>query len=142
MKVGLDYIGVGGGALIFNDKGDVLLLQRTANSKNQAGQWSKPGGTIEFGENVEDAIKREIKEEIGADIELTKFLGYIDDIMESDHQHWITFNFLGKIVNGEIKNMEPHKHASLRWFALSDLPESLNKNTREAIKEYLKLNKN
>jgi len=44
MKAGVDYIGVGGGALIFNKKGEVLLLQRTANSKNQAGQWSKPGG--------------------------------------------------------------------------------------------------
>jgi len=37
--------------------------------------------------------------------------------------------------------MEPHKHAELKWLALDNLPENLNKNTREAINEYLKLRK-
>lgn len=139
MKPGIDYIGVGGGALIFNDKGEVLLLKRTAKTKNQAGQWSKPGGSIEFGEKVEDAIIREIKEEVGVDIELTKFLNYVDDIMESDRQHWITFNFLGKVVGGKLENLEPEKHEEIKWFALNNLPEKLNKNTRESIEIYLKL---
>ena len=139
MKKGVDFIGVGGGALIFNNKGEVLLVKRTSKTRNQAGQWSKPGGGIEFGEKVEDAIKREIKEEVGVDIELTRFLGFVDDIMESDHQHWITFNYVAKIISGEVKNMEPEKHEEMKWFSLDNLPKELNKNTDLSIKEYLKL---
>ena len=62
IKLGKDCIGVGGGVLIFNDKNEVLLLKRTEKAKNEAGYWQKPGGSIEIGEKVIAAMKREIKE--------------------------------------------------------------------------------
>lgn len=138
MKKGVDYIGIGCGALIINDKNETLLLKRTSNSRNEAGFWSKPGGGVEIGEKVEDAIKREIKEELNVDIELVKFLGYTDHIIKGENQHWVAFSYLAKIVGGELKNLEPEKHEEIKWFSFSELPEKITQTTIEPIREYLK----
>ncbi len=138
MKPGIDYIGIGCGALIINDRNETLLVKRTSKSRNEAGFWSKPGGTVEFGENVEDAVKREIKEELGIDIKLIKFLGFTNHIIESENQHWIAFNYLAKIIRGGPKNLEPEKIEEIKWFNFNNLPENLTQTTIEPIKEYLK----
>jgi ADP-ribose pyrophosphatase len=141
MNIGYDYIGVGCGALIINENKETLLVKRTTKTRNEAGFWSKPGGGVEFGERVENAVKREIKEELGVDIEIIKFLGFTDSIMENDKQHWISFNYLAKIKGGELENLEPEKHEEIKWFGIDSLPDNVNQYTKESIKEYLKLNK-
>ena len=141
MKLGTDCIGVGCGALIINDKNETLLLKRTSKTRNEAGFWSKPGGGVELWEKVEDAAKREMKEELGVEVELTKFLGFTESFMKSENQHWISFNYLAKIIKGEVKNLEPDKHEEVKWFSFEKLPEKINKYTKEAIDEYLKIKK-
>ncbi len=136
-KPGVDFIGIGCGALIINDKNETLLIKRNPKSQNEAGFWSKPGGTVEFNENVEDAVKREIKEELGVDIELVKFLGFTNHIIKSENQHWVAFNYLAKIIKGEPKNLEIEKIEEIKWFNLSNLPLNLTQTTSEPIKEYL-----
>lgn len=138
MKAGIDYIGVGCGALIINDKNETLLLRRGVKSRNQAGYWSKPGGTVEFGEKIEDAIKREIKEEFGVDITLIKFLGFTNHIMKEEGQHWLSVSYLAKIIDGEPKNLEPDKHDEIGWFSFDKLPEKLTQTTSEIIEDYKK----
>lgn len=138
MKAGVDYVGIGCGAVIINDKNEALLVKRTTKSRNEAGFWSKPGGTVEFGEKVEDAVRREIKEELGVEIKLIKFLGFTDHIIESEKQHWIALNFLAKIVRGKPKNLEPDKIEEIKWFNLGNLPQNLTQTTIEPIREYLK----
>lgn len=138
MTPGIDYIGVGCGALIINDKKETLLLKRGVKSKNQAGYWSKPGGTVEFGEKIEDTIRREIMEEFGVEIELIKFLGFTNHIMKEENQHWLSISYLAKIIKGEPKNLEPEKHDEIRWFKLNNLPDKLAQTTSEIIEEYLK----
>lgn len=138
MMPGVDYIGVGCGALIINDKNETLLLKRGVKSRNQAGYWSKPGGTVEFGEKIEDAIRREIKEEFGVDIELIKFLGFTDHIIKEENQHWLSISYLAKIIKGEPKNLEPDKHDDFGWFSFDKLPKKLTQTTGELIEEYLK----
>jgi ADP-ribose pyrophosphatase len=139
MKKGVDYIGIGCGALIVNDKNETLLLKRTSKTRNEAGFWSKPGGGVEFGERVEDAVKREIKEELGVDVELVNFLGFTNHIIDSEKQHWIAFNYLAKITGGELKNLEPEKHEEIKWFGFDNLPEKISQTTIEPIKKYLEL---
>jgi ADP-ribose pyrophosphatase len=140
MKKGTDYIGVGCGALIINDNNETLLLKRTQKTRSEAGFWSKPGGTVEFGEKVEDAVKREIKEELGVHIELIRFLGFTDHIIKSENQHWVAFNYLAKIISGTLQNIEPEKAEEIKWFKLNNLPENLTQTTREPIDVYLKSN--
>ena len=51
MKKGIDFIGVGAGAIVINDKGKVLIAKRGTNSRNEVGKWEFTGG-VKFGEKV------------------------------------------------------------------------------------------
>ncbi len=77
---GKDYIGVGVGALILNEKGDVLLGLRGSLAKNEVGKWEIPGGAVEVGETFEAALHREVREEIGVEIEVKELLTVADHI--------------------------------------------------------------
>ncbi|MCT9852032.1 NUDIX domain-containing protein [Priestia megaterium] len=74
-------------AVIFHKGTKILLQERMDN-----GKWSLPGGTMEPGETVEIAIKREVKEETGFDIEVKQLLG-----IYSDPNHVIAY------ANGEVR---------------------------------------
>ena len=128
---------VGCGALIINDKGEALLLKRDVKSRDEYGYWSQPGGGVEFGETIKEAIVREIKEEVGVEIELIKFLSYTDQNYLSKNEHWVSISYLAKIISGEPTNMEPEKHAQMKWFSLSDLPKKLSRTTEESVRAYL-----
>jgi len=136
-KAGKDYIGVGGGVLILNNKNETLLIKRSKNSKNEVGQWNKPGGALDYGEKAIDAMKREILEEIGVRIDIWGYLPHSDSIMKKDGQHWVGFNYLGNIKSGTARIMEPHKFDDIQWFNLNKLPKKLSLMTKEAIKNYL-----
>ncbi len=64
MIPGKDYVGLGVGALIVRN-GKVLMLLRTDACRNNRGMWTIPGGEVETFERLEDAVKREVKEETG-----------------------------------------------------------------------------
>lgn len=137
MKTGKDYIGVGGGVLIFNENDEVLILKRGKESKNEVGVWQKPGGAIDYGEKVIDAMKREIKEETDLDIEIWGYLPHTDHIIKRDAQHWVAFNYLGRVVSGKVKIMEPEKCEEFGWFKLDQLPHNLAQTTKEAVENFL-----
>jgi len=134
---GKDYIGVGGGVLIVNDDGDVLLMKRGRDVRNESGWWSKPGGGVKFGETAIEAMKREMKEELDIEIEITGYLPHTDHIIESENQHWASFNFIAYITKGEPKNMEPEKCDAIKWFALDKLPKKITQTTSEPIENYI-----
>lgn len=137
IKPGKDFIGIGGGILIFNSKKEVLLLKRGKNSKNEAGWWCKPGGAIEYGETAIKAMKREIKEEVNLEVDVWGLVPHTDHILKKEGQHWIAINFLANVKRGNVKNNEPHKIDEVQWFALNNLPKKLSKTTSETIKNYL-----
>ncbi len=139
MKEKNHYIKIGCGCIIINEKNEILLLKRSRHLRNEPGMWSRPGGTVEFGETIENALKREIKEEIGVDIEIIEFLEYTE-LIDKD-KHWIAFGFLAKIKSGEVKNLEPHKHEDIRWFPLNNLPKNITPYTKKSIEIYLNLKK-
>ena len=80
------------------------------------GMWEFPGGKIESGESREVALKREIREELGVDITIDKFLCTTDYNYPSFH---LTMHcYLCSVVSGEI---ELREHMSARWLTTKTL---------------------
>lgn len=139
MKKGIDYIGVSAGAMIFNDKNELFLSKRSRSVKNERGCWETPGGSVEFGETLEQATKREIKEEYGVDIEILEQFSAADHIIPDENQHWVATTFLARIKDRESpKIMEPDKCDEIGWFPLNQLPHPLSIITKLDLQEYHK----
>ena len=120
MRAGIDYIGVGVGAAIFNDKGEIFITKRGSKAKNERGKWEIPGGSVQFGETFEQAVKREIKEELGIEIKVLEMLKIWDHIIPEDKQHWVAPTYICKIIKGTPKIKEPDKCEAIGWFTPSE----------------------
>ena len=114
---------VGCGAAITNEMGELLLIQRLREP--EAGAWGLPGGKIDFSERAEDAIIREVEEELGIVIQLTGLACMSEIIDGGDGRHWVSPIYSAKIVSGTPQNIEPEKHGGWGWFALDSLPSRL-----------------
>lgn len=84
------------GAVVW--RGDEVLLIRRARAPFE-GQWSIPGGKVEFGETLEDALVREVREETGAQIALTGLIGVYQSI-EPD-THFVMVDWCADWISGE-----------------------------------------
>jgi 8-oxo-dGTP diphosphatase len=67
LKRGIDHIGVSAGAIIHDGKGRILLMKRGPAARDEHGRWDICGGAVEFGESIDEAIRREIMEELCAE---------------------------------------------------------------------------
>lgn len=134
---GKDYIGVGVGAMIFNDKGELLLTKRGQAAKNERGCWEIPGGSVDFGETLAQAIVREVKEEMDVDVVVEHQLLAIDHLIPAENQHWVATPFIVRVKHGQTpKILEPHKCEAMGWFALNKLPSPLSITTKLNLKVY------
>ena len=120
MKAGIDYIGVGMGALIFNNDGKLLLAKRGKKAKNERGKWEIPGGALEFGETFAEGLKREIQEELDIEIEVGGILQLCDHIISEEKQHWVAPTYFCKIISGIPKILEPEKCEEIGWFSIEE----------------------
>ena len=136
MKRGIDYIGVGVGALIINGQGQLFLSKRSPLAKNERGLWEFPGGSVEFGETLEHALKREMQEEYDIEIEVGELLDVVDHILPEEGQHWVSPTYICRIKSGIPQIMEPGKCNELGWFALEEIPTNLTIITRHNLMNY------
>ncbi len=136
MRIGYDFIGVGVGALIVGEDEQVFLAQRGPGAKNERGFWEFPGGMIEFGETMATALRREMQEEFGVEIEVGDLLDVVDHILPEENQHWISPSFICRILNGSPVVREPEKCTAIGWFAIDEFPKKLTKITSENFKSY------
>lgn len=110
--------------LIFNEKGEVFLQQRSAKKTFCPGHWvTSAGGHVQKGESYEEAALRELQEELGVRTELTK-------IDESPYDHYKMRKFLEVyrgLWNGEF-SLNEDEVAGGRWFAVNEVKEMVKKN--------------
>ena len=99
--------GVGCGAAIL--RGRRLLLVKRLKAP-EAGCWNLPGGKVDFGERAAEAVAREVAEELGVAIELTRSLGFVE--MIGDDQHWVSPIYRRRSTRGEPFNAEPDQARS------------------------------
>ncbi len=136
MKAGKDYIGVGLGVAIFNDKGEVLLMKRGKKCYNEIGTWALIGGKLDFGETLHQGIIREVLEKIDVRIEIDSNLLFYDHILPAENQHWVAHIFTAHATSGIPKIMEPEKCDELAWFSLDNLPSPIAQMSQKAL-DYL-----
>ena len=127
---------VGCGAAILDDQGALLLIQR--RKEPEAGAWGLPGGKIDFGEPAEKAVVREIKEELGVEIELIGLACFSEIIDCGDGRHWVSPIFAARIISGAPKLMEPEKHGGWDWFQLAELPDIITTPTQHYVSSLTK----
>ncbi len=120
-----DWIGVGVIAVIVDEKGRVLMQKRGRQARDGFGEWKLPSGEVEYGEKVESALKREMKEELGIDISIVKFLFNAEVCLPQEGEHWLTPVYLCKIKKGKPKILEPGKCEEIGWFEIDNLPTNI-----------------
>lgn len=121
MKKGIDYIGVGIGAVIIDTDKKLFLSKRGKAARNEKGKWEFPGGALEFGDNFEDTIKREIKEEFDLEIDIIDSLEPYNYLDLKEKLHWVALCFVCKVTQGMAKIMEPEKCESIGWFTIEEI---------------------
>lgn len=119
-KIILNFVG----ACIVNEKKQILLQKRADKQV-----WGFPGGAVELGESLEEALIREIKEETGLEVSIKKLLGiyskYEDHYPNGDIAQPITHFFLVDVRSGKLAKSNAESLA-LQYFSLSDFPPLVN----------------
>lgn len=120
------------GAIVIHDN-QVLLVKR-ANPPKQ-GLWCIPGGKIRFGETLQQAAEREIKEETGISIKAGDPY-YVFDLIETEKFHYIIIDLLAEYISGVPNAGDDAMDA--KWFALANIdnPE-IDSETRKLLNQLL-----
>ena len=90
------------GALVVNDKGEILLVR----SYKWGSKYTVPGGHIELGERSETAVKREVREEVGLEVEPVRLLLVQEAIYPPDyvkHEHYIFLDYLCRTNSSKVE---------------------------------------
>jgi 8-oxo-dGTP diphosphatase len=110
----------GVGALIIC-KGKMLLEKR--QNEPGKGKWSIPGGLVELGENTEQTVIREVKEETGLEVEKPELIDVVDQASLDENgkvkYHFIIIDYFVKLKGGTLKAASDA--AELRWVALDEV---------------------
>ena len=114
---------VGVGAVVFNAAGEVLLIRRGKPPLHQ--EWSIPGGSVEHGETLADALKREVREETGLEIAIVGLIDVIDAIIPDQVGgrtfHYVLIDYAARVAGGEARaGSDAH---DVKWVPLAALDD-------------------
>jgi 8-oxo-dGTP diphosphatase len=111
-------VAVGGVAL---RRGGILLVRR-ANPPAR-GMWSLPGGHVELGETLQDALVREIREETGLAVAVRDFIDWTEriDLHADPPYHFVIVDFLVDVPDGNADPVAGSDAAEAAWVSLDDL---------------------
>jgi len=113
-----------GVSVIIKRENKILLSKRLGS--HGAGEWSFPGGHLEFNEKIFECAEREIMEETGLEIKNLSIVKTLtEDFFEKEDKHYITLYVSADYTSGEAKIMEPNKCTEWGWFTWEKLPEPI-----------------
>ncbi len=135
------HIGVGCGVMVFNEEGKLLLGLRNIDVKvadselHEEGTWTMPGGNIEYGETIEEAGRREAKEETSIDVHDLEVICVQTD--KNEFAHYISVGMVAHSFTGTPQAMEPEQIIRWDWFDINHLPKNIFSPSKKTIDCYL-----
>ena len=106
---------VGVGAVIWNAQHQIVLIRR--GQEPRLGEWSIPGGKLEWGEGLREALIREVQEETGLTVEIENLIDVVDSITKDAAgavlRHYVLIDFTARHVTGALEAASDAAEA--RW---------------------------
>ena len=113
-------------AIIHDEAGQVLLIRR-----GDGRGWSLPGGALEPGERLAEAVTREVREETGLEVEPLRIVGIYSDpdflhitYPHGDQVHYVSTTFECRVVGGSLQ-ADGEESLEVAYFAPDNLPDDL-----------------
>lgn len=130
--------------IVFNNNHQVLIDNRKEKKLESAdGKWELPGGKIEFGESPEEAVKREVYEETGYNVEVKQIVPYSNvSVWEYQNciQHTIVFSYICKLKDEKHINIKDKGINEYRWINYDELNSfDFLPGAKEAIESAIKI---
>lgn len=124
LRRGIDHIGLSACAVVHDGNGRILLMKRGAKARDERGRWDICGGAIEFGESIDEAIRREIREELCTEALDIEFLTAYDAHREHEgvKTHWVALIHAVRVDPESLSIGEPEKIEEIGWFKDATLP--------------------
>ena len=113
-------------ALIFNLEQQVLLGHR-----RDIDWWNLPGGGMELGETVDEALCREVREETGLEVKVDRLVG----VYSKPQKQEVVLTFLCQVIGGTLQSTEETRES--RYFAPDALPRNILPKHRQRIEDAL-----
>lgn len=120
---------------IIEKYGKILVLKRSSKDPFNADYWDLPGGVMNFGEEVTQALKREVKEECGLDVDILSPMDVSTRIGEGEQ--YVAATFICEYKSGTVKLSKDH--SEFKWIDPKKVPdlEELNWVLERAIYPYI-----
>ncbi|HEX6311839.1 MAG TPA: NUDIX domain-containing protein [Acidimicrobiia bacterium] len=100
---------------------DAILLVRRGRGP-AAGEWSIPGGRVHFGEELHEAVVREVAEETGLEVVVERFLGWVERLgADPDPYHFLILDFLVSVLDPAQEPVAGDDAAEVAWVPPGDL---------------------
>jgi len=133
-------VGAGFGVILEKDKKILLGMRHPDPNKadsvfRSSGEWSLPGGKLDWGESLEEGAIREVEEETSIKIKNPEVISVHN--CKNVHAHFLTVGLTAREWEGQAKVMEPDEIIKWEWFDLKNLPKPRYFPSFEVIENYL-----
>ncbi|MGD7024906.1 NUDIX hydrolase [Rossellomorea vietnamensis] len=107
-------------ALVFDE-----LEKRVLMVKNAGSVWTLPGGAVETGETLEEAVIREVKEETNLTVEVEELLAVNEAFFLKKEVHPLFFTFKTRVLEGEVSILDQEEIEEIQWVDIETADERM-----------------
>lgn len=115
-------------------QGKTLIVERSLRETFLPGYYELPGGKVDFGENPEDALKREFCEEVNLNVEIVKPYKIFSYISENGNRHTVEIVYLVHLTDVLTSIRLSEDHSAYQWITANDVQNyRISEETRDSI---------